>query len=294
MASHARSAMSLCRSCRTASVQARAFSSTPSFMVGPESPKFIDIPPQLQTFHPHKPEVKGTLPVPREVFPARRPDKPTQAYADEATPEPSKETNLKPGDPHYEYVEWKRKMATIRRQNLREGLQQLYSRKKSTEHAKAKRSNAKISQRETILTQGKREDERLMEQSTISLMKPTKTPILPNPNAEERLETSRARYAAKQQEKLDEKFDHLHSLYMNARTFIINEEQLKAEIDRVFPDGENPEWANDVEAGTNIWNRGVPSTIESLVRAGKDDDRSWSVEQKRVKKIAETLTGGAI
>ncbi|PGH31819.1 hypothetical protein GX50_05423 [[Emmonsia] crescens] len=295
MATPAKSAMSLCRACRTTRVQVRAFSSTPSPMVGPESPNFIQIPRPIQPFHPHKPPVKGVLPVPREIFPPRRPDKPTQAYAEAATPEPSSnEPKLQPGDPHFDYVEWKKRMATVRRQSLREGLAELYARKQKSDEFRAKRSNAKIAQREQILAQGPREDDRLMQQSMLQVMKPSKVPILPDPNAEKRLKTSRKKQAAKQLSKKQRRSDHLHSLYMNARTFIINEQQLKAEIERVFPDGENPAWTNDEDVGENIWNLGLPSTVESLVHAGKGDATIWSLGEKRVKKIAEELTGGAI
>ncbi|PGH10263.1 hypothetical protein GX51_00020 [Blastomyces parvus] len=295
MATSAKSAMSLCRACRTTKIHVRAFSSTPSPMVGPESPNFIETPRPIQPFHPHKAPVKGILPVPRELFPPRRPDKPTQAYAEAVTPEPSSsEPKLQPGDPHFNYVEWKKRMAVVRRKNLREGLTELYARKQKSDELRAKRSSVKIAQRDQILAQGPREDDRLMQQSTPQVMKPTKTPILPDPTAEQRLKASRQKHAAKQRSKEQQRSDHLHSLYMNARTFIINEEQLNAEIERVFPDGENPAWTNDEDIGENIWNLGLPSTVESLVHAGKADATIWSLGEKRVKKIAEELTGGAI
>ncbi|EEH07363.1 conserved hypothetical protein [Histoplasma capsulatum G186AR] len=295
MATPSKSAMSLCRACRSAKVQVRAFSSTPYPLVRPESPNFIDIPHPIQPFHPRKQPVKGILPVPRELFPARRPDKPTQSYAEAATPEPlSKEPKLHPGDPQFDHVEWKRRMAAIRRKNLREGLAELYARKQKSDELRAKRSSAKIAQREQILVQGPREDDRLMQQSTPEVMKPSKMSILPDPTAGQRLKTSRKKHAAKQLSKKQQRSDHLHSLYMNARTFITNEEQLKAEIERVFPDGENPAWTNDEDVGENIWNLGIPSTVESLVHAGKADATIWSLGEKRVKKIAEELTGGAI
>ncbi|EEH47037.1 uncharacterized protein PADG_03135 [Paracoccidioides brasiliensis Pb18] len=295
MAIPAKSAMSLCRPCRSARAQVRAFSSTPSPMVRPESPKFIEIPRPIQPYYPIKPAVKGVLPVPRELFPPRRPDKPTTAYVEAATPEPSSnKPKLQPGDPQFDYVEWKKRMAAIRRQNLREGLVELYARKQKSDAYRAKRSSAKIAQRERILAQGPREDDRLMQPSTIQVMKPSKMPILPDPNVEQRLEASRLKYASKQQSKRQQRIDSLHSLYMNARNFIINEEQLNAEIERVFPEGENPAWTNDEDVGENIWNLGPPSTIESLVHKGKTQATIWSLGEKRVKKIAEELTGGAI
>ncbi|PGH04524.1 hypothetical protein AJ79_07050 [Helicocarpus griseus UAMH5409] len=295
MAAAMKWATSLCRACRTTSkVQFRAFSSTPRQMVGPESPKFIDIPPQIQPFHPHKPPVKGTLPVPRELFPPSRPDKITKAYRAAACPEAKRRKTVSRRDPNYASILFKSKMANVRRANLRSGLKALRKRKVKSARFWRKRSKAKIAQRKQIIAQGPREDERLMQQSTLQVMKATRSPVLSDLNMKSRVEASRKKHAMKQKSKQQQRSDHLHSLYMNARTFIINEEQLKAEIDRVFPEGENPAWANDEDVGENIWNLGLPSSVESMVNASKNDAAIWNAGEKRVKKIAEELTGGAI
>ena len=82
---------------------------------------------------------------------------------------------------------------------------------------------------------------------------------------------------------------------MNARTFIVTEEQLAAEIDRVFPDGENEAWRNDHQPGENIWNLGNPPTVQSLVNEGrKSETARWDVFQDRVKKLGEQITGGKL
>jgi hypothetical protein len=127
-------------------------------------------------------------------------------------------------------------------------------------------------------------------------MQPRKQGIIPDPNREERLALSKARLEAKQAQKEAERQEHLHSLYMNARTFITTEEQLAAEIDRVFPDGENVAWRNDHQPGENIWNLGNPPTVNSLAgrtrRAG--ESMRWDIVQERVKKLGEEITGGKI
>lgn len=287
--------MSLYRHCRTAAGQVRGFATSSSLRIGPESPNFIEIPKTIQPDLPSKPRVKGTLPVPRELFPARRRDKPSEAYLAAATPEPTKEPEAQPDDPNVEYNEWRRKMAETRRKNLREGLLELHERKKKTDSFMVRRSMAKQFRRERILNQPEREDERLTRPSVVKAMQPTKYSVLPDPDREERLARSKALLEAKEAEKKAERQDAIHTLYMNARNFITTEAQLAAEIERVFPEGDNPAWRNDHQPGENIWNLGVPPTIQSIVNDSKKSEAArWDVIQGRVKKLAEEITGGKL
>ncbi|KMP06660.1 hypothetical protein CIRG_06341 [Coccidioides immitis RMSCC 2394] len=290
-----KSTMSLCRTCHTTRIQARLFSSSPSSMVGPESPNYIDIPRTIQPYLPRKKRAKGVLPVPREIFPARRPDKPSESYIANATPEPaSNKPKVDNDNPLFEQLEWKRRMAAVRRKNLREGLLELHERKQKTESKVLARSKARQAQNRQVLNQPSREDERLTSATIVQAMVSKKNPILPDPNAEARLAKSLANVAMKQQLKSEERMDAIHSLYMNARDFIITEEQLNEEIERVFPAGDNPEWMNDQRAGENVWNLGPPPTVSSLVHRKDDENSRWDLVQDRTKKIAEALTGGKI
>lgn len=276
----------LCRSCRT-------FSSTTAVRVGPESPNYVEIPPSLQPELPSKRHVKGTLPVPREVFPARRPDKPTPAFIAAATTEPTKKRKAQLNGLQQEYIAWKSKMAATRRRNLREGIVELHKRKEKTHRAAESRSNTKQAQRNRLLHQRPREDDRLTASSTITIMQPTRHSVLPDPGRQQRLTRSRRHVKVKRVKKAAERRDSLHTLYMNARDFITTEEQLATELDKVFPEGENEAWANDQRYGENIWNLGVPPTLESMVNAAKKSEASkWDISQERMKRIAEVLTGG--
>ncbi|BAE59161.1 hypothetical protein F9C07_4788 [Aspergillus flavus] len=287
--------MSLFRSCRTASVQARGFTSSASLRIGPESPNFVDVPRTIQPDLPSKQHVKGTLPVPREIFPVRRADKPSEEYIAAATPLPSKETKADPNDPHAQYINWKRRMAEMRRQNLREGLLELHSRKQRTDKSMMQRSVEKQKRRERIFRQPEREDERLTRPSVIQEMLPKRTPVLPDPNREERLAISKARLEATKAQKQAEQQDSLQTLYMNARNFITTEAQLAAEIDRVFPEGENEAWRNDHQQGENIWNLGLPPTVQSIVNESRKSEAArWDLIQGRVKKLGEQITGGKL
>jgi hypothetical protein len=287
--------MSLYRNYRAASTQVRNFATSSSLRVGPESPNYINVPQPLQPDLPQKPHVKGTLPVPRELFPARRPDKPSQAYIAAATPLPSKKSKFLPDDPNFEYNVWKQKMAEKRRQNLKESLLGLHGRKQNTDRLMAQRSREKQARRERILQQPPREDDYLTSSSVIQAMKPAPTFILQDPDREDRLVRSRALVAAKEAKKKAERQDALHTLYMNARNFITTEDQLTAEIERVFPEGENPAWRNDHQPGENIWNLGLPPTIQTIARDGSRTEAArWEAMQGRIKKLAEEITGGKL
>ncbi|CAK38644.1 hypothetical protein CBS63078_10302 [Aspergillus niger] len=287
--------MSLFRNCRAATVQFRGFTSSSCLRVGPESPNFVDIPQPIQPDLPSKPRVKGTLPVPRELFPARRKDKPTEAYINAATPLPTKETKLDPNDPNTEYIEWKKRMAEMRRKNLREGLLELHTRKQRTDKTMMQRSLEKQKRRDRILRQPEREDQRLTRNSVIQDMLPKHTAVLPDPDRETRLAESKARLEYQQAVKEAERQDNLQELYMNARNFITTEAQLLAEIERVFPEGENEAWRSDHQEGENIWNLGVPPTVQGIVNeTRKSETARWDVIQDRVKQLGEQITGGKL
>ncbi|PYH79400.1 hypothetical protein BO82DRAFT_356368 [Aspergillus uvarum CBS 121591] len=284
--------MALFRNCRTATVQFRGFASSASLRVGPESPNFIDVPRVLQPEQPSKPRVKGTLPVPREIFPARRTDKPTEAYIHAATPLPHK-NSLNPNHPDYEYRDQQRKMANMRRKNFKEGILELHARKQATDKAMKEQSEHKQRYREKIMRQPARADVRLTQTSVVQAMLPQRMQVLPDPGRESRLHFSRRRLEKKEGLKNAERRSNLHDLYVNARQFITTEEQLAAEIERVFPEGENEAWRNDHQAGDNIWNLGHPQSVSSLVHeTSRSESARWDAIQGRIKKLGEEITGG--
>ena len=277
----------------------REFTTSSSFSANPESPSYIDVPRMIQPVHRTKKEVKGTLPVPREIFPARRRDKPSEAYINAATPKPSKERVIDPNDPHAEYNEWKYRMADVRRQNLREGLLELYERKQRTEKTASKRAIAKQVKRSRILHQPERKDETLTRQSIpeefLKEKKLLQNGTLPDPSRMERLVQSQKSLARVSSKHVHRRQRALQSLYMNARQFITTEAQLNAEIEKVFPDGENEAWRNDHRPGENIWNMGPPFSINSIANAASSSETAkWDVSQERLKKLGEGITGGKL
>ncbi|KAL2870219.1 uncharacterized protein BJX67DRAFT_344937 [Aspergillus lucknowensis] len=288
--------MTLFRTCgRTATAQLRGFSSSSTLRVGPESPNFVELPRPIQPDLPPKPRVKGTLPVPREIFPRRRADKPRPEYIAAATPLPKNNEKIGANEPHAEYREWKREMANMRRKNLKAGLLELHKRKKRIDERMNQRSRAKQARREQVFKQGDRDDERLTRPSVIQEMLPQRISVLPDPDREERLAQSRARWESKKLQKELERRDWLHTLYMNARSFITTEEQLAAEIEKVFPEGLNEAWRSDHQHGDNVWNLGLPPTVQNIVNeSGKSESNRWELTQGRLKKLGEEITGGKV
>ncbi|KAL4946654.1 hypothetical protein BDV06DRAFT_53764 [Aspergillus oleicola] len=288
--------MSFSRQCgRRAAVQLRGFSTSSCLRVGPESPNFVEVPRTIQPDLPQKLRVKGTLPVPREIFPRRRIDKPGKAYIEAVTPRSANQDPIGLDEPHAEYREWKREHADMRRKNLQEGLLELHSRKQRTDSKMEQRSQFKQMLRERVLRQPERDDERLTQPSIPAIMQPrTSTGALPDPDREERLAASLLRLEQKNLEKELDRRDSLHTLYMNARKFIVNEDQLTAEIEKVFPEKDNEAWQSDSRQGENIWNLGFPTGMAKRLSDSKTGTGRWDTIQGRVKKLGEEITGGKI
>ncbi|KAH0538276.1 hypothetical protein FGG08_005147 [Glutinoglossum americanum] len=281
----------------------RTFSTTqPNHKYGPESPKFIEVPQPRQSRPPPKRRIKGILPVPRNIFSRRRPTNLTSEYFAAVTPEPTApEGDVKLTGEQGELVAWKRRMAAMRRRNLREGLVGLYNRKKQTDRVTAARSAFKAAERERLLNEKEREDVRLTSPTIPqSLMQLQRGP-LPDPDRAQRIAEKVATVQAKQNEKAEERRGHLHTLYMHARDFITTEEQLNEAIERIFvPYPEEFVDSDKGDRGENIWNTGPPETVQEMLnRVNRVGERAADIHEglavltdKRVKRIAEELTGG--
>lgn len=100
----------------------------------------------------------------------------------------------------------------------------------------------------------------------------------------------KARFEAKEAAKQAERRNALHSLYMNARSFIVTEEELNKKVDEVFDDPWyqlNPEHS--------VWDKeGFPNSMQSML-LDTVKARSEAVNEltkRRAKRLAEELTGG--
>lgn len=292
---------SICRACRLRllklSPQTRGFSTSITRMyIPPESPAFIDVPEPHQPVRDPKALVKGILPVPRELFPARRPDKPGKEYLANVTRDPLPK-NITSPDQLTETGKYKLRMAEMRKSHLRDGLKELHARKTVIDGKIAQRSEMRQRERARLLTQKEREDERLTNVSIPSIMRPQKLHPL-SPAEELAIYNARkAAYEARQAEKQEDRLEKLHTLYMNARTFITTKDQLAAAIDSTFT------------STRSIWRTGLPDTVEEMLKRGRDrtadsgrggmmlasdvNERALR-DQERMQQIAEKLSGGKL
>ncbi|KAG0645621.1 hypothetical protein D0Z07_8515 [Hyphodiscus hymeniophilus] len=290
------SSLSSLSRCSKVSLPLRSFSTTSSLSaIGPENPKFIEIPLPPQRYAAPKRDIKGKLPPPRNVFRTRGPDKATPEYVAAATLEPSDRHSKEPPN---DFVAWKRRMAASRRENLREGLLELHKRKVGQQTAIETRSRMKSKRREALVYAPQREDERLTSTTVRQAVRQVQKGRVPDPGREERVAVAAERVKAKNIAREVQRKDALHTLYMHAREFITTEEQLHAEIEKVFvefPFG--PEHVGK----TNIWDaygappsvRNMLSTVNNTQKSAMDYHRGHGfITGKRMTKIAEELTGG--
>lgn len=125
---------------------------------------------------------------------------------------------------------------------------------------------------------------------------------IPDPNREERLAAMRARVEEKEARRLADRKDALHTLYMHARNFIINETQLDGAIEKAFGTPQEPRQFG--YRGVSIWNRqGAFENVQDRLNAANrttgsrltqmyGDEGFTGLTQGRLKRLAEELTGG--
>jgi len=297
-----------CPSCTSYNLTRRAFTSSTTHLnaqIPPENPKYIDFPTPPQRQEVKKPYIKGILPVPRDIFHRRRGglDKASAAHialstSDHATPSSSNDTaHVPPAD--VARNDWKVRMAVRRKANLREGLQALADRRRSTDTKLAARTGVKQAERQALLDAAEREDERLTNPTVTALMKSrprggNSRAILPDPDRAERVAAMAGRVAAKEAARVDERQEALHSLYMRAQDFIINEQQLDAQINKVFGTATAPVVFG--ARGSSVWANGTPPSLRDLAKKANSTGQGGNdVSERtvnRLRRMAEELTGG--
>lgn len=181
-------------------------------------------------------------------------------------------------------------MAASRKENFREGLKALQQRRIQTDEYVARRGAEKHIERQALLEMREREDERLTGPTIHSVMQTvSRSSTLPDPDRAQRVADMVARLQDKEARRADQRQDALHTLYMNAKNFIVTEPQLDQHIERVFGTTEQPIF-------TSIWvkEKGPPPTTSRMNRGkkGVDSERNAEIMVTRIGKIAETLTGG--
>lgn len=280
---------------RTFTNSAAALSSS----VPPESPSYIKLPkpPQSEEIRPER--VRGHLPVPREVFPRREGDRKMRAgYVDRTAPRRTKERELMS-----DVAKWKTEMADSRRKNLEEGLQALWNRREKRDQFRNARVARNFRANQEAANAPEREDDRLTRGTVLDAMLDTK--VYADPQRFERAEQSRAKVQAREQAKREDRQDALRELYISASDFIVNEADLKTEIDKIFREDyfrQQSQTMGRYGAMENVWGvYGAPASTSQMLSAttGTSSTRIMDVNEtefdrsaKRQKRVAEEFTGG--
>lgn len=278
----------------------RAFSSTPaSLALGPQSPNYIDVPKPLQPSYPVKPEVKGHLPIPRDVFKTRnKHPKESDVFVARSTREPKEVKAPGPYSKDADYRLYKQRLAEKRREALKEGVKQLHERKVTSEAEYMARIQAIGARRRELAMAPRREVDVLTETSVAKGIRDFLSDALPP-----RPDISKARSRAYQRRMArvqQMRASRLHDLYTNAREFIVDEQQLDEAIERAFGTDEEPVgWNNkgqmglrkDGHEGLSPWNGPMPEGVGDMLQKLKGGE-GVGLAKERVKKLAEELTGG--
>lgn len=292
----------------TAPALSRPFASTPRMpskaRIPPESPLFINVPspPQDQSIEARRElkPVRGFIPVPRRIFAHRDShEKPTDPWLARAAPTPSNARSRE--DPRSELEAWKRKMASGRRENMRAGVRDLWSRKQRLDAARSADRAAKLAANKAAAMAPEREDERLT-RGTVNAGT-LATAVALDPLRFETALASAERTAALAADRSQARSDAVQTLYMNARSFVIGEAELQALVNTEFADDH---FANMGQSGAgyrvqNIWDaQNVPMSVEDMVKELQrthdtlvSDFTSEELRTvRRQKRVAEELTGG--
>lgn len=286
----------------------RSFASSgPRLRLGPESPRYIEVPEPPQQTVPDKVRIRGSLPVPRDLFggvaAGRGLDRADEARIIAATPRSQRPSDLTKMDARQV---WKENMAEARRKNLKEGLQALRDRRVTTDKRSSQRSARKQQERETLLHQPEREDERLTRPSIDPVLQSILDGTLQDPQREQRIADMKTRTELKEAARKHDRDDALHTLYMQARDFITTEAQLDQAVDHAFGTPDNPKGFGSDRAAPSIWDDGAPATVQDMLNFANRNNTPnkggtgvlagggsfAALTKRRLTKIAEELTGG--
>lgn len=133
-------------------------------------------------------------------------------------------------------VEWNRDMAQYRRENLREGIKEIYNEKQVADAKRKQQRVATWDAQKAAIEKAEREDVRLTLPSVLSVLR-MEGKGLPDPNREQRLAEMRKRAEEKEAVKKEERLELVQELYFAAGDFIITEQQLDQAIETAFGEG---------------------------------------------------------
>ncbi|KAF2751896.1 hypothetical protein M011DRAFT_394335 [Sporormia fimetaria CBS 119925] len=279
---------------------ARTFTSTPSVCaLGPESPNYIEVPKPLQPTAHKKPIVKGVLPTPRDVFKTRNPlPKQSDEFLNPSTKDRAKP--LLPGkyNRDAEIRLYKQRLADARKKALREGVKELHERKVTTDAQEKAALRRLFAERRAAAMAPPREVDVLTQTSMDKNIRSFLEGTLPSTSRMNISEARRQAFRRKMDKHDSVRRQRLHDLYIHAREFIVNEEQLDAAIEKEFGTEEQPvgwdpkgDQVVGAEHGKSPWTGPMPEGVAELLQKLKGGE-GVGLAKERVKKVAEELTGG--
>lgn len=279
----------------------RAFSSgSPLRALGPESPNYVEVPKPRQPTYPLKPDIKGHLPVPRDVFKTRsKLPKESETFIAQSTQDAKKAKVPGPYSRDAEYILHKQRLAESRKQALREGVKQLHKRKIKTEVKHLARIRKLGAQKRTLAMAPPRTVDVLTQTSISKSIRDFLHDKLPPASSGRNVRRRKLAYAKRIAKQDAVRRERLHDLYTNAREFIITEEQLDEAIEKAFGSEENPvRWDNrgnaltkDKAQGMSPWEGSIPEGVADKLQKLKGGE-GVGLATERVRKVAEALTGG--
>lgn len=194
-------------------------------------------------------------------------------------------------------------MADARRENLKDGLQALWTRHAQREGVREASKKLKKEARAKARAAPERADDRFTRGTVLEQVLDTK--VYPDPDRFERVDRSRNKVVVRETIKREARRDALIELYMSATNFIVKESELQAEIDKVFA----PDYFAKQKLGTmvpgaaaNAWGvYGKPVSIANMLAATTGSSKQLVLDlnetehdhaAKAQKRIAEEFTGG--
>lgn len=246
------------------------------------------------------------MPVPRDIFPRREGRRKIEPdYIEKTAPLPQKAAEAEdPSQPPNKVREWKKRMASQRRENLEESLQALWVRRQESDLAQRQKVSANFYLNRRAMRAPERADDRITRSTVLDAM--LDTSVQPDPDRFSRAIESKRKVENIQRQQKEARRDALMDLYMKASDFIVHENDLKAEIEKNFADDYFRKRAlsgNLIGAADNVWDvEGVPTTVGEMTRdvmgtSRKPLEASVTEAERtalRTKRIAEEFTGGKI
>lgn len=269
-----------------------------SIRVPPESPSYIRLPTPPQSNETKPTRVRGHLPIPRDIFPRSGGDKKVQPHYIERTAPRS----TKPREGKTSAQRWKAALADSRRTNLKDGLGALWARRSEIGNARNVRVSRKFQQHKKAGAAPEREDDRLTRPTILQSILDTR--VYSDPSRFSRADKSRTKVLARENSKREARRDAIMELYISASNFIVHENELKAEIDKVFAEDyfrQRSQTFYRHGSTENTWGiYGKPPSIANMMETSTGastkvmdfDESEFDRSVKRQKIIAEDLTGG--